>query len=119
LGTKSNREIKRDEKITSLKKKESTSNHTLVGCWISGTESGGKIEYVVNSHSSGFKVKAIDRFDSEAADIFEVKWDGRILSFGTLWNSTGRFLRCQFQAIAKNEVSYTYTANETWHRKSA
>jgi hypothetical protein len=109
------------KKLRLKKKKESTSNHTLVGCWISGTESGSEIEYVVNSHGSGFKVKAIDRFDSEVADIFEVKWDGRILSFGTLWNSTGRFLRCQFQAIAKNEVSYTYTytANETWHRKSA
>jgi len=102
-------------------KKKHTRGHTLVGSWISGTESGSEIEYVVTSHGSGFKVKAIDRFDGEVADVFEKKWDGRILSFGTLWNSTGRFLRCRFQAVAKNEVSYTYTytANETWHRKQS
>jgi len=102
-------------------KKKSMRKHTLVGSWISGTETGSEIEYIVTSHGGGFKVIAIDRFDGEVADIFDVKWDGRILSFGTLWNSTGRFLRCRFEAIAKNEVSYTYTytANETWHRKSA
>jgi hypothetical protein len=100
-------------------KKKSTRGHTLVGSWISGTESGSEIEFVVKSHVSGFKVKAIDKFDGEVADVFEIKWDGRILSFGTLWNSTGRFLRCRFLATAKDEISYTYTytANEIWHRK--
>jgi hypothetical protein len=102
-------------------KKESTKSHPLVGKWVSGTESGSEIEYTVTSHANGFRVRAIDQYDGEVADVFEIKWDGLILSFGTLWNSTGRFLRCRFQAIAKNEVSYTYTytANETWHRKSA
>ena len=102
-------------------KKESTKKHPLVGRWVSGTEYGSEIEYIVTSHGTGFRVRAIDRYDGEVADVFEVKWDGQILSFGTLWNSTGRFLRCRLDAVAKNEVSYTYTytANETWHRKSA
>ena|ERR1700742_2702773 len=102
-------------------KKQNTKNHTLVGSWVSGTEYGSEIEFIVTSHGTGFKVRAIDRYDDEIADVFEVKWDGLVLSFATHWNSTGRFLRCRFEAVAKNEVSYTYTytANETWHRKSA
>jgi hypothetical protein len=100
-------------------KKGSTKNHPLVGKWISGTESGSEIEYTVTSQAKSFRVHAIDRYDGEVADVFEITWDGLVLSFGTLWNSTGRFLRCRLEAIAKNEVSYTYTytANETWHRK--
>jgi len=102
-------------------KKESTKNHPLVGSWVSGTEYGSTIEFVVSSHGTSFRVRAIDRYDDEVADVFEVNWDGQVLSFATYWNSTGRFLRCRFDAVAKNEVSYTYTytANETWHRKSA
>jgi hypothetical protein len=102
-------------------KKANTKIHPLVGKWVSGTESGSEIEYTVTSHANTFRVRAVDRYDDEVADVFEITWDGLVLSFGTLWNSTGRFLRCRFEAIAKNEVSYTYTytANETWHRKSA
>ena len=102
-------------------KKQSTKKHALVGSWVSGTEYGSEIEFIVTSHGTSFKVRAIDRYDDEVADVFEVKWDGEVLSFATHWNSTGRFLRCRLQAVAKNEVSYTYTytANETWHRKSA
>ena len=102
-------------------KKESTKKHTLVGSWVSGTKYGSEIEYIVTSHGTGFRVRAIDRYDEEVADVFEVKWDGDVLSFATHWNSTGRFLRARLQAVAKNEVSYTYTytENETWHRKSA
>ena len=102
-------------------KKESTRTHPLVGSWVSGTEYGSEIEYIISSRSTGFTVRAIDRYDDEIADVLEVKWDGQVLSFATHWNSTGRFLRCRLEAVAKNEVSYTYTytANETWHRKSA
>jgi hypothetical protein len=102
-------------------KKESTRGHPLVGSWVSGTEYGSEIEFIVKSHADSFTVRAIDRYDGEVPDVFEVKWDGQVLSFATHWNSTGRFLRSRLQAVAKNEVSYTYTytENETWHRKLA
>jgi len=102
-------------------KKKRKGSYTLVGSWVSGTEYGSEIEYIVTPHGDTFKVRAIDQFDGEVADVFEVKWDGQILSFATHWNSTGRFMRCRLEAIAKNEASYTYTytTNETWHRKSA
>ena len=83
-------------------KKESTKSHPLVGKWVSGTESGSEIEYTITSRASGFRVRAVDRYDDEVADVFEIKWDGRVLSFGTLWNSTGRFLRCRLEAVTKN-----------------
>ena len=102
-------------------KKESTKKHPLVGSWVNGDEYATETEYIVTSHDTGFRVRAVDRYDGEVLDVFEVKWDGQTLSFGTLCNSTGRFLRCRMETISKNRVSftYTYTANETWHRKSA
>ena len=101
--------------------KQSTKKHPLVGSWVSGTEYGSEIEYIITSRATGFRVRAIDRYDGEVADVFELKWDGQTLSFATHWNSTGRFLRARLEAVAKNEVSYTYTytENEIWHRKSA
>ena len=105
----------------SINKKESTKKHPLVGSWVSGTEYGSDIEYIVTSHGTGFRVRVIDRYDEEVADVFEVKWDGEILSFATHLNSTGRFLRVRLQALAENEVShtYTYTEMEIWQRKPA
>jgi hypothetical protein len=100
-------------------KKERTKDHPLAGSWVSGTEFGSEIEYIVTPHASDFKVRAIDRYDNEVADVFEINWDGQVLSFATYWNSTGRFLRCRLQAVGRDEVeyTYTYTAQETWHRK--
>lgn len=102
-------------------KKESTKSHPLVGSWVNGDEYATETEYIVSSHGSGFRVRAIDRYDGEVGDVFEVKWDGETLSFAVHWNSTGRFLRCRLVAISKNRVSYTYTFtdNETWQRKTA
>lgn len=101
------------------RKKESTKNHPLGGNWVSGTEYGSEIEFIVTPRTGGFKVRAIDRYDNEVADVFEINWDGQVLSFATYWNSTGRFLRCRLQALGQDEVdyTYTYTAQETWHRK--
>ena len=99
---------------------KSTKGHVLVGIWVSADEYASEVEYSVSSKGTTFRVKATDGNDGEVADIFEVKWDGEVLSFATHWNSTGRFARCRLQALSKNTVSLTntYTDNETFHRKS-
>ncbi len=99
---------------------KSTKEHGLVGIWVSADEYASEVEYSVTPKGTTFRVKATDGNDGEVADIFEVKWDGEVLSFATHWNSTGRFARCRLQALSKNRVSltYTYTDNETFHRKS-
>lgn len=98
---------------------KSTKGHLLIGVWVSATEHASDVEYTVTSKGATFNVTAIDGFDGEVADIFEVKWDGEVLSFAAHWNSTGRFSRCRLQALSKNRASftYTYTDNETYHRK--
>ena len=99
---------------------KSTKGHVLVGVWVSADEYASEVEYSVTAKGMTFSVKAIDGHDGEVADVFEVKWDGEVLSFATHWNSTGRFSRCRLEALSKNRVSltYTYTDNEIFHRKS-
>ena len=102
-------------------KKKSTRRHALVGTWASADEFTSNVEYIVTSKGDGFAVRAVDRQDSEEADIFEIKWDGEILTFAALWNSTGRFVRCRFLAQSRGHVefAFTYTDHELLHRKSA
>ena len=95
--------------------------HALVGTWVNGDEYATEVEYQVSSPGQGFTVRAIDRFDGEEAEVYDVKWDGEVLSFATHWPSTGRFVKCRLQAISPNRVdfTYTYTQQEMWHRKGA
>ena len=94
---------------------------TLVGTWVNGDEYATEVEYHVSPRAKGFAVRAVDRFDGEKAEVYDVKWDGEALSFATHWPSTGRFVKCRLQAISPNRVdlTYTYTQQEMWHRKGA
>lgn len=101
-------------------KKKSARPHPLVGTWASADEFSSEVEYIVTSKGDEFAVHAVDRQDSEEAEIFEVKWDGETLTFAALWNSTGRFARCRFLVQSRDHVefTYTYTDHELLHRKS-
>ncbi len=102
-------------------KRKRNTKHPLVGSWVNGDEYATDVEYIVSPDGNGFKVRAIDRHDGEEAHVYDVQWDGEVLSFATQWDSTGRFLRCRLQAVSPNRVSFTYTftANEMWHRKAS
>ena len=93
--------------------------HTLIGTWVNGDEYATEVEYIVSSAREGFAVSAVDRFDGEEGEVYDVKWDGSVLSFAIHWNSTGRFVKARLLAISPNRVDYTYpyTEQETWHRK--
>ena len=101
--------------------KQSDRPHTLVGVWVNGDEYATEVEYVVSAVGEGFGIRAIDRYDGEEAEVYDVKWDGKVLSFATHWPSTGRFVKCRLQVISQNRVdyTYTYTQQEMWHRKKA
>ena len=107
-----------------MQKRKSNNNlrtHPLVGTWVNGDEYATEIEYQVSTAEQGFAVRAIDRYDGEEAEVYDVKWDGEALSFATHWPLTGRFVKCRLQAISQNRVdfTYTYTQQEMWHRKGA
>jgi hypothetical protein len=93
--------------------------HTLIGTWINGDEYTTEVEYIVASAGESFAVRAVDRYGLEEGEVYDVKWDGTALSFAVHWSSTGRFVRARLQPISPNRVDYTYTftEQETWHRK--
>ncbi len=95
--------------------------HTIVGTWVNGDECAAGVEYQVFEGQTGLAVCAIDRFDGEEAQVYDVKWDGEVLSFATHWPSTGRFIKCRLLLISPNRVdfTYTYTQQEMWHRKKS
>lgn len=92
-----------------------------MGTWVNGDEYATEVEYQVSQRPRGFVVRAVDRFDGEKAEVYDVKWDGEALSFATHWPSTGRLMKCRFLAISPNRIdfTYTYTQQEMWHRKGA
>jgi hypothetical protein len=99
-------------------KKTSRKPHPLVGTWISADQHS-TVEYMIKLKGNRFAVCAIDSFDGEQADIFEIKRDGQALSFAAYWNSTGRFSRCRLMALSDEQVNFTYTHTdqEILHRK--
>lgn len=108
-------------KRDSAPKKTPRRSSPLVGTWFNGDEIETEAEYIVSKAGKGFSVRAVDRFDGEEADIFEVVWDGRELSFAAHWNSTGRFTRCRMLLLSENRISLTFTHTEQalWHRKTS
>lgn len=92
----------------------------LVGTWASADLFASDVEYIISAMGDELAVRAINTNDSEEADIFEIHWDGEILTFAAHWNSTGRFARCRFllQSIDHVNFTYTYTDQYLLHRKS-
>lgn len=97
-----------------------TSNHPLVGTWVSDDEYGSEVEYVITPAANGFAVNATTTYDGEYAEIYDVKWNGEQLTFSAYWNSSGRFCKCKLLLLSENRVdfTFTYTDHEVLHRKS-
>jgi len=79
--------------------------HPLVGVWVNGDEWATEVEYVVSALAQGFGARAIDRYDGEEAELYDVTWDGQVLSFATHWRSTGRFVKCRLKHQGSFRVS--------------
>src|SRR5438477_11057943 len=84
--------------------KKNEKPHTVIGTWFNGDEYQTEVEYIVSSAGAGFAVRAVDRFDSEEGEVYDVKWDGRALSFAVHWNSTGRLMKARRLSISRNRV---------------
>jgi hypothetical protein len=93
----------------------------LVGTWFNGDEYASEVEFTITRAGKPYAVRARDRHDGEEGDIFEIAWDGEVLSFAAHWNSTGRFGRYRLLLLSANriDVTYTYTDNGMYHRKLA
>ena len=92
---------------------------TLVGTWFNADEYATEVEFVVTKSGDTLGVCVRDRYDNEEADIFEIAYDGHVLSFAAHWNKTGRFARYKLLLLSANRISITYTYIEMamYHRK--
>ncbi len=84
--------------------REKTQTHPLIGTWVNGDEYVSEIEVEVFPVGEGFGVRAVDGYDGEEAEVYDVKWNGEALSFATHWPSTGRFVKVRLLAISRNRV---------------
>jgi hypothetical protein len=90
----------------------------LIGTWTSPDEYSSDVEFTIRPAGKSYAVEVRDGYDDEKADVFETTWDGKVLSFATHWNSTGRFARYRIQISSPNQIDVTYTYTDTviYHR---
>ena len=107
------------KRVRSAQKPTSKSD-PLTGTWFDGDELASNVVFEITPSADSFAVNVRDAEDGEEADVFETRWDGRILSFAAHWNSSGRFVRYRLQLLSANriDVTYTYTESKMYHRKA-
>lgn len=91
----------------------------LVGTWLNGSEYASEVEFTITRSGDSYTVRLRDGYDGEESEVFDIVWNGEVLSFATHWKSTGRFARYRLLPLSANrlDVTYTYTDNEMYHRK--
>jgi hypothetical protein len=101
------------------KPKQKLKRDLLVGTWSSADEHYSDVDFTITRSGDSYAVQARDGFDGAKADIFEIAWDGSVLSFAAHWNSTGRFARYRIRLVSANRIdfTYTYTDQEMYVRK--
>ena len=102
-------------KVVTLSKAE-----RLVGTWKS-CDGFSSVELTIRLDGNELTVFVIDRDDEETAEIQDVVWDERTseLGFSTYWQSSGRLTKYRVApcpARGRANVTYTYTAQETWEQ---
>ena len=93
-------------------------NNPFIGDWVS---SDGLSDVVFRISLSGnqFSINAVDAFDDEVAEVFEVTYVNKQLKFNVHWPSNGRFIKYTF-LLTDNDtvsVSYLYSGQEIWKRR--
>jgi hypothetical protein len=72
----------------------------------------------ISKEDAGYLVSATDENDGEQAEIYEIREDQGALRFCAHWPSNGRFVKYRFLVTDQNiaDVTYSYSAQETWLR---
>lgn len=91
-------------------------SNPLVGTWHGQEETLSSVDYTVSFENGAYSVSAIDTYDDEPGQIYDVKWDDQncALLFCCYWESSGRFAKCKLSSISddKAEFVYQYTDHE-------
>ena len=93
-----------------------TSVHPLVGSLQSQEGWLSDVRYTISCESGVFSVSALDAYDNEVGQVYDVKWDEKAnsLLFCCYWESSGRFSKCKLSAMpnGKADFIYQYTDHE-------
>ena len=94
------------------------SNNPLIGEWVS-SDGFSNVVFRISLSGNKFTIDAVDEYDDEVAEVFEVAFVNNQLKFNVHWPSTGRFLKYTFLLTDKDTVSvnYTYSGQEFWKRR--
>lgn len=94
-------------------KTKATIDRGLAGTWVSCDEFTSSVEHYISISKGRYRVKCLDTYDGEYADVYDVKWDGERLSYCLHWNSTGRFSKNVLSRDSDDKASLTYTHTDT------
>ena len=89
----------------------------LIGTWESQQETLSCVKYTVSYEDGQPVVTAIDSYDNETPEIYDVRWldSEHCLYFCCYWECSGRFLKCKMSAMpsgARVNFVYQYTGDE-------
>jgi len=90
---------------------------SLCGAWRCADGFSDKV-IRISKGDTGYLVSATDENDGEEGEVYDVKEDQGALRFCIHWPSNGRFAKYRFLLTDKNvaDVTYSYSAQETWLR---
>lgn len=81
----------------------------ILGTWRDDREYGSFTEYTITLEDNVVGISVVCTDDNEKGEIYSTHWDGKTLSAAIYWQSTGRFMKCQFAVISPDQILYTYT----------
>jgi hypothetical protein len=99
---------------------ELNAKNPFLGTWRS-CDGFTDVEYTVSAEGGSLLVSGVDKSDGEVAEIRNVNWSAStsVLTFEAYWPKTGQTTKYRFGPAprpGRANVTYTYTAQETWER---
>lgn len=95
-------------------------NKLLAGSWRCADGFPG-LTIHIEEENGAHKVSVIDEDDGEIAEVYDIRVEEGRLCFGTHWPSNGRFIKYRVLVTKDGiaDVTFTYSAQETWLKINA
>lgn len=104
----------------SLKDRTVTPKHSLAGTW--GEEENSflttSVVFTIRVRQGCFCVAGVDKNDGTELRVFDVSWDGRILSFLTFFAPTRHKARHAFESVGKGNASVIVNYSDEYGKHS-
>ncbi len=92
--------------------------HPLVGTWRTEDPDDLMARFVVRAGPRGFVVSGLDTHGGEPFVISDVSWDGKVLRFVSLMESTSHRVEHEFSVLDRDRIHHRFTLVEQWVREA-